>query len=129
MKKPSYKFYEFEHEREDGSICTRIAAVSSFMNKRVRGYADCHPLDEFDLEFGKGLAGARCNLKIAEKRCKRAYSKVDEAKRALEAAQVHLDKMLSYEADAERAYNIAAFEVAQWLDAKGIHEDVETIVE
>ena len=129
MKKPSYKFYEFEHEREDGSVCTRVAAVSSFMNKRVRGYADCHPDDDFNIEFGEKLAGARCGLKIAEKRCKRAYAKVDEAKRAVEAAQAHLDKMLNYEAEAEAGYNVAAYELALLLDSKGIAADVETVVD
>ena len=71
------------------------------------------PNDEFDREYGYALAAARCAEKIAAKRCNRAYSKVDEAKAQANAALAHLQKMMQYEADAEAAYNIAAYNAAQ----------------
>lgn len=121
IKIPPYKFYEFNHLRADGTTSLRIAAVSSFAGKPVKGYADCHPNDEFDREYGYALAAARCAEKIAAKRCKRAYNKVDEAKALVNAAMAHLQKMMRYEADAETSYNIASYDLAAILAEKQCH--------
>ena len=121
IKNPTYKFYEFNHLRADGTTSLRIAAVSSFAGKPIKGYADCHPNDEFDREYGYALAAARCAEKIAAKRCNRAYDKVDEAKALANAALAHLEKMMRYEADAEANYNIASYELAVILSEKQCH--------
>ena len=121
IKSPTYKFYQYNRQRADGSSNVRIVAVSSFAGKPVKGYADLHPMDEFDIEYGRALAAARCAEKIAAKRCKRAYNKVDEATAQVNAAMAHLQKMMQYEADAEAAYNIAAYNVAQTLSEKACH--------
>ena len=118
IKNPTYKFYEYNHLRADGTTSLRVAAVSSFAGRPVKGYADCHPNDEFDREYGYALAAARCAEKIAAKRCNRAYSKVDEAKAQAHAALAHLAKMMKYEADAEANYNIASYELAEVLAFK-----------
>lgn len=118
IKNPTYKFYEFNHLRADGTTSLRIAAVSSFAGKPVKGYADCHPNDEFDRAYGYALAAARCAEKIAAKRCNRAYSKVDEAKALVNAAMTHLQKMMQYEADAEASYNLASYDLASILAEK-----------
>ena len=109
IKNPTYKFYVAGN---------KVFAVSSFAGATVRGVAKCNPNDEFDLEYGKALAAARCQEKIAAKRCKRAYSKVDEARAQVNAALAHLQKMMTYEADSEANYNIAAYELAQVLAYK-----------
>ena len=119
IKSPTYKFYEFNHLRADGTPSLRVAAVSSFAGRPVKGYADCHPNDEFDREYGYALAAARCAEKIAAKRCNRAYSKVDEAKAQANAALAHLQKMMQYEADAEANYNLASYTLAQIHAEKG----------
>lgn len=118
IKNPTYKFYQYNHKRADGSESLRIVAVSSFAGKPVKGYADCHPNDEFDVEYGQALAAARCAEKIAAKRCNRAYNKVDEAKAQVVAAMAHLEKMMKYESDAEASYNIASYELATILSYK-----------
>lgn len=102
IKTPTYKFY---------FAGNKVIAVSSFAGVTVRGVAKCSPNDEFDLEYGKALAAARCGEKIAAKRLKRAQSKYDEAHAQVEAAMAHLDKMLRYEAMAVENYNNAAFEL------------------
>ena len=56
----------------------KIIALSSYAGKTVRGVAKCHPGDNFDENFGKKLAAARCNLKIAIKRYARARDKYNE---------------------------------------------------
>ena len=123
IKNPTYRFYQYEHERADGTKSMRVVAVSSFAGKPVKGYADCHPHDEFDLDYGKALAAMRCAEKIAAKRCKRAYSKVDEAYEQAQAAIAHLFKMMEYEKDAEDNYNAAAYELANVLAMKQCHCD------
>lgn len=102
IKNPSYRIYETPD---------KVVAVSSFAGQTVRGVAKCHPNDEFDSEKGAMLAAARCGVKIAEKRVKRAYSKVDEAKKAVDIAVAHLSEMMKYEADAEATLNVAQFEL------------------
>ena len=121
IKNSTYKFYEYNHLRADGTTSLHIVAVSSFAGKPVKGYADCHPNDEFDREYGYALAAARCAEKIAAKRCNRAYDKVDEAKALANAALAHLEKMMRYEADAEANYNIASYELAVILSEKQCH--------
>ena len=46
--------------------------MSTFAGKTVVGVAHCAPADEFNIEIGKKIAAARCSVKIAEKRMKRA---------------------------------------------------------
>ena len=106
IKNPCYRIYESPN---------KIIAVSSFAGQTVRGVAKCNPNDEFDSEKGAALAAARCGVKIAEKRVKRAYAKVDEAKAAVDAAVTHLSEMLKYEADAETTLNVAQFELEATL--------------
>ena len=106
IKNPSYRIYESPD---------KVIAVSSFAGQTVRGVAKCHPGDEFDSEKGAMLAAARCGVKIAEKRVKRAYNKVDEAKKAVDAAVFHLSDMMKYEADAEAILNVAQFELEATL--------------
>ena len=119
IKNPTYKFYQYNRVREDGTSNVRIVAVSSFAGRPVKGYADLHPLDEFDLNYGKELAAARCAEKIAAKRCKRAYSKVDEARAQALAALDYLEKMMKYEADAEANYNVTSAMLAAIRSEKG----------
>lgn len=106
IKNPTYRVYETP---------TQVIAVSSFAGKTVRGVAKCNPADNFDSEKGVALATARCGVKIAEKRVKRAYNKVDEAKAAAEAAMEHLAEMLRYQADSEAKLNVAQFELETTL--------------
>lgn len=54
-----YKFYYNGNE---------VIAVSTFAGKTIKAKVKCNPEDVFDVEKGKQLAAARCNLKIAKKR-------------------------------------------------------------
>ena len=94
-KEPNYKFYS------DG--VRKVIAVSTFAGKPVRGVAVCAEDDEFDLEFGKKLAKARCDVAVARKRLNRAYDKYDEALEARRAANAHYEDMLDYVWDAKTA--------------------------
>ena len=67
QRKINYKIYHHDNE---------VIAVSTFAKRMVRGVAKCDPRDEFDHKKGEALAIARCDLKVAEKRMKRADEKI-----------------------------------------------------
>ena len=81
----------------------KVIAVSTYAGKIVKGIAKCNPIDEYDLEKGKKLAAARCNVKVAEKRCKRAVRKCEEAKENFQFMLRHLGQMDAYVSDAKEA--------------------------
>lgn len=86
-----YRFYE---------VGKKVIAVTTYAGKTVRGVAVCHDGDTFDLEFGKKLAAARCNIKVARKRVACARKKIDEDMNKLNKIELHYDKMLNYFDDA-----------------------------
>lgn len=86
----------------------KVVCVSHFAGRAVRGIAKCDTnCDTFDVESGKELSQARCDVKVAEKRAKRARQKVAEAVEAYEQAKKYLDKMHRYSNDAEAELNQA----------------------
>lgn len=74
----------------------KVIALSSYAGRTVRGIAVCSPEDEFDLDYGKRLAAARCNEKICAKRRFRAADKRAEAEQFYLMAKEHLQKMNEY---------------------------------
>lgn len=89
-----YKFYYNGNE---------VIAVSTFAGKTIKAKAKCNPEDVFDVEKGKQLAAARCNLKIAKKREDRADYKLFEAETAYDEAEEHYIKMKDYSDDSYKA--------------------------
>ena len=86
----------------------KVVCVSHFAGKAVRGIAKCDiTCDTFDVERGKELSRARCDVKVAAKRVKRANQKVEEASKAYEYAKKRLGKMLEYANDANAELNNA----------------------
>ena len=96
----------------------RVICLSSYMGRTVRGIAKCSPNDEFNEEFGKKLAQARCDLKVAQKRYERAYEKEDEAENQLFRAEQYARKMSDYLWDAEEALDEATSELENLLDSE-----------
>lgn len=88
-----------------------IIAISHYAGKTVRGIAKCSPQDNFDLDKGKALACARCTLKIAKKRKKRAAERIQEAKNTFQKAERELKRMHQYYADSCREYDKAEIEL------------------
>ena len=105
-----YKFYTTPDNK--------TIAISTYAGKTVRGVAKVDPRDEFDAEFGKKLAAARCNAKIAKKRRTRAMKQVRKAADAFNAAYDKFQKMKKYENDAFAEYEDAIKNVTD-LEAKG----------
>lgn len=108
-----YKVISYDEKNPDGSFrCHVVCAMSTYAGKTVKGYAKLNPEDQWDWEKGKALAIARCNAKIAEKRNKRAMSKVVEAQDILDSAVEYLNDMLAYCADSADEYASAKAHVA-----------------
>ena len=78
----------------------RVIALTRFGGKVVRAEARCNPADKWDEEIGKKLASHRCNIKVAEKREKRAIMKLNEATIAYQRAQAEFNKAMAYATDA-----------------------------
>ena len=86
----------------------KVVCVSHFAGRAVRGIAKCDTnCDTFNVESGKELSRARCDVKVAEKRVKRAKQKLAEAVNMYEQARKYLDKMHEYSNDAEAELNHA----------------------
>ena len=73
-----------------------IEATSSYAGNPVVGRAKCHESDEYDVFRGKAIAAARCNLKIAERRFKRATAKVDKVNKEMLELSKKIQKAGSY---------------------------------
>lgn len=78
----------------------RVIALTRFGGKVVRAEAHCNPTDEWAEKIGKKLASLRCNVKVAEKREKRAILKLNEATLAYQKAQAEFNKAMAYATDA-----------------------------
>ena len=85
---------------KDNNDVTNVMAISSYAGKTVKAVAKCNPEDTFDMDTGIRLAEARCTLKVAEKRSKRAMLKYQESLDALNAAKKRFEDMAAYVVDA-----------------------------
>lgn len=114
MKYPmeKYKFYQFKNHH--GGIT--VVAASTYGKKTVKGYAKCNANDDFDFEKGKELAAARCALKIAEKRNKRASEKYMEAVQDMNNAINRFNDMKTYFMDSVDQVDEAIEKVNELLE-------------
>lgn len=90
----------------------KVIALSTYCGKTVRGIAKCDPRDEFDEHTGMRLAAARCNMKVAEKRYKRAHAQYLEARDAANNAITLLEDKGDYLEHAAEEYRAAQSELA-----------------
>lgn len=100
MRKFEYKYKIDENKRT-------IVAMSTFAGRTVVGVARCSAADEFNIETGKKIAAARCSVKIAEKRVKRAELCHEIAVEAMKFWSDRLAKMQRYKDDSITACEAA----------------------
>lgn len=100
MKYPLSKYKFVTVTNSENKPC-QVIALSTYAGKTVRGIAKVHPSDTFVLDKGKTLAAARCNLKIAEKRVKRAKAKEAIARAQAVEAKRYQERMEKYAYDSE----------------------------
>ena len=106
MKFPLEKYRYYQFKNKNGGIT--VVAVSSYAGRKVKGYAKCNPEDEFDLEKGKKLAAARCNLKVAEKRQAHATRQYLEASKNVDSAIKYYNEKSKFYVDTVDAVDDAA---------------------
>ena len=94
-----------------------VIAISTFAGKTVRGVATCDVNDAFNEQYGKELAAARCNQKVAVKRQNRAQRQIAKAEAELERAKKFYSDMLTYYADATDELNEANNHVNHILES------------
>ena len=82
--------YEYQVEGNEVTCTTHFAGLP------VVGVAKCDPLDEFDENYGKRLAKARADAKVAEKRQQTARRQLTQALDDLERAKRLIAKKQAY---------------------------------
>lgn len=93
----------------------KVVCVSHFAGKAVRGVAKCDPnFDEFVFDTGKKLSQKRCDVKVFEKRVKRANQRLKEAIEAYTAAKDLVARMTSYRNDAVIQLNEAVKDLEEF---------------
>lgn len=91
----------------------KVIALSTYAGRTVRGVAKCHPNDTFDVEFGKALAAARCNYKVAQKRHARAQHEYNKLCDELKGFNERVRKVTDYLKDSAEAEKEAIFTIAK----------------
>lgn len=112
LSNPKYKFYV----NGDKHSVRQVIAVSTYAGKPVRGIAKCDPRDDFSIDTGKKLAAARCNLKVAIKRKKRAQEQVEKAQAEAQRLLRRYNEMQQYLIDANEKVIAAHVELDNLLN-------------
>ncbi len=89
----------------------KVIALSTYAGRTVRGVAKCSPDDEFDVEFGKQLAAARCNQKVAAKRYARARKEYNKLCGDAIEFNKRVERVIEYLKDAAEAESEATLNV------------------
>lgn len=92
---------------------SKVIVVSRYAGKSVRGVAKCDPKDQFNGVYGERLATARCDVKVSEKRQRRAAELATAAAQDLIKAQARLDKMMAYLREATDDFDAAQKALAE----------------
>ena len=108
--------YNFEIKQNEKYLTTEIVASSTYAGQPVRGKAICHLEDTYDAEKGAKLAAARCAVKVSEKRRKRAFRMVEEARNRVREADKWLRKMENYAHDANDELHENQLKLKEILD-------------
>ena len=111
MKKKPFPIEKYRFEVNGGTI----TASSTYAGKKVSGTAHCAEVDEFNEQTGKEIAAARCNVKVCEKRVKRAKSNVEALTKEMQELSIKLAAQLKYLDDAHQDKKLADRELFKLL--------------
>lgn len=76
-----------------------IIAVCRYAGQIVKSVAHCHPDDEFDLDKGKAVAKAKCEVKVGQIKVRNATDKYRAAAKAADDAEEKYRAMKQYYID------------------------------
>ena len=94
-----------------------VYCIKHYAGRPVRGIAKCDPFDSFNLDDGKDLSRARCDVRIAEKRLKMKNKKVERAIEELQIAIKNAENAGRYQEEAVFALEEARKALAE-IEAK-----------
>ena len=109
--KDKQNFYNFYIDEKNKTV----VAVCRYAGRNVRATAKCHDNDVFDIEFGKRLAQARCEVKVAKIKIRNASVKYCEAAKAADKAHQRFLAMKEYYIDSVDQYDDAVIIVEEVL--------------
>ena len=110
--KDKQNFYNFYIDEKNKTVI----AVCRYAGRNVRATAKCHDSDVFDIEFGKRLAQARCEVKVAKIKIGNASAKYCESAKAADAAHQRFAAMKEYYIDSVDQYDDACIAVQNLLN-------------
>ena len=117
MAFPIDKYHYIEYtDKENGK--RYIIALSTYAGKTVKGVAVCDPEDEYDFEYGKRLAAARCEEKVAQRRLRNAEVKHNAAGARVTDSVDYALKMCNYYVDSREALEEATANLEKILNEK-----------
>lgn len=87
--KDHYKYYVNLSKGE-------VIAVCHYAGQTVKSVAHCHPTDEFDIDKGKEIAKAKCEVKVGQIKVRNATIKFRAAAKAADEADRKYNKMKQY---------------------------------
>lgn len=90
--KDHYKYYVNSSKGE-------VIAVCRYAGQNIRSIAKCHPDDEFNVERGKAIAKAKCEVKVGQIKVRNATNKYYVAAKAADEAQRRYNAMKQYYID------------------------------
>lgn len=105
--KEHYKYYVNLSKGE-------VIAVCRYAGRNIRSIAKCHPDDEFDVERGKAVAKAKCEIKVGQIRVRNATKKYCTALSAAAEAQKRYEDMKQYYIDAVDLLDDAVIELDKY---------------
>ena len=111
MKKKPFPMEKYVFEVNGNTVTAR----STYAGKEVMGAAHCAEIDEFNEATGKEIAAARCNVKVCEKRVKRAKSNVAKLTKEMQELSIKLAAQLEYLDDAHQDKKLADRELFKLL--------------
>lgn len=82
----------------------RVYCMTYYAGKTIKGVAKRDPEDEFDIEVGKKLAKARCDVKLYKAKVKRKTERARIANEEFLKALQHLNNAQKYTDEAVNAY-------------------------
>ena len=94
-----------------------VIAISSYAGKMIRAVAHCDDSDTFDLELGKKLAERKLDLKVAQKKLKRAAKQSDIANIQFMLAMAEAEHARTYLAKAEKDLYEAESELTDLINS------------
>lgn len=87
----SISYYTGERKKQGSKTVVAVLTVNE-TGKQYRGIAHCNPIDTFNQEIGKRIAGSRARKQYFKAQTNEAFTNYELAKKILESAEKYAEK-------------------------------------